>query len=74
MAKDFLGTEIKVGVKGVRVHSCGHSKDFKKVTVEKINLDRRHGDVIGVLTDGNTKIGWTYPKRVIVQESFNKPL
>lgn len=28
--KDFLGTEIVVGQRAIRVHSYNHSKDFKK--------------------------------------------
>ena len=68
---DFLGTEINVGVRGVRVHSYSHSKNFKKVTIKEIDDTRRYGDTIGLITDGNSRIGWTYPNRIIVQESFS---
>jgi hypothetical protein len=68
--KDFLGTEIKIGDRGIRVHSYDHSKEFKKVTVKDIDESRKYGDCIGVITDGNSKIGWTYPKRIIVQDSL----
>lgn len=67
---DFLGTEIKVGDRGIRVHSYSHSKEFKKVTVVKIDNDRRYEDTVGIITDGNSKIGYTYPKRIIVQGSL----
>ena len=67
---DFLGTEIKEGDRGVRVHSYSHSKNFKKVTIAKIDKGRKYGDTIGIVTDGNTRIGWTYPIRVMVQGSI----
>ena len=72
--KDFLGNDIEVGMRGVRVHSTGHYKDFKKVTIAKIDPERRYRDTVGVITDGNTKIGWTYPERVIIETSFKDPL
>jgi len=68
--KDFLGTTIIVGERGVRVHSYGHSKDFKKVTIMEIDTTRKHNDCVGIISDGNEKIGWTYPDRIIVQDSF----
>ena len=67
--KDFLGSEIKIGDRGIRVHSYSHSKSFKKVTVTNIDPGRQYGDTIGIITDGNSKIGYTYPERIIVQES-----
>ena len=67
--KDFLGVSIKIGERAIRVHSFGHWKEFKRVTIEKIDLSRDK-DIIGIITDGNTKIGWTYPERLIVQKSF----
>lgn len=71
---DFLGTEIVKGSRGVRVHSYGNSKDFKKVTIMEIDSSRRYGDSVGIITDGNSKIGWTYPNRIIVEESFSVDL
>jgi hypothetical protein len=67
--KDFLGATINVGDRAIRVHSSGHWKEFKKVTVVKIDGTRKP-DSIGIITDGNEKIGWTYPERIIVQKSF----
>jgi len=68
--KDFLGTEIKTGARGIRVHSYSHNKSFKKITVKDIDESRKHGDCIAIVTDGNTKIGWTYPERIIIQDSL----
>lgn len=70
--KDYLGNQIQIGDRAIRVHSYDHYKQFKKVTIEKIDIHRKY-DPVGVITDGNTKIGWTYPERVITQESF-KPI
>lgn len=72
--KDFLGTEISIGVRGVRVHSYSHNKDFKKVTILNIDESREYGDCIELITDGNQKSGWTYPRRIIVQDSFKVDL
>jgi hypothetical protein len=71
MIKDYLGSDINIGDRGIRVHSYGHSKDFKKITVKEIDSTRKYGDSIGIITDGATKIGWTYPSRIIVQSSLN---
>jgi len=68
---DFLGTPIKIGVRGVRVHSSSHWKEFKKVTIKEIDTISEPGKIfIGVISDGNTRIGWTFPDRIIVQDSF----
>ena len=67
--KDFLGNEIKVGMRAVRVHSSGHWKEFQKCTVTKIDSVKKY-DPIGIISDGNTRIGWTYPERLIVETSF----
>ena len=71
--KDFLGTPIHVGDRGVRVDTIGHFKHFVKVTIKEVHPLREQyvkNDCVGVVTDGNTKIGWTYPERIIVQDSF----
>ena len=71
MVKDFLGTEIKIGERGLRVDAQGHSKQFVKVTIKEIDESRKYGDSVGIISDRNTKIGWTYPFRIIVQDSIN---
>lgn len=70
MIKDFLGTIIKEEDRGIRVHSYSHSKEFKLITIKKIDKTRKYGDIIGIITDGNNRIGWTYPERIIIQESL----
>ena len=68
--KDFLGNSIHVGDRGLRVHSYSNWKEFMKITVEKIDIFRSDKCYIGVITDGNTKVGWTYPDRILVQDSL----
>jgi hypothetical protein len=65
MIEDYLGSEIKVGQRGVRV---GY-KHFSEFVVKKIH-DSEKGACVGILSDGNTKLGWTYPNRIIVETSF----
>ena len=67
---DFLGIPIHIGDRGIRVHSYSHLKEFKKITVKEIDLTKKYNDCVGVITNGNTKIGWTYPSRIIVQGSL----
>lgn len=71
--KDFLGNKIEVGIRAIRVHSQGHYKYFKRGTIVEIK-DRRYGDNIAFLTDGNSKPGWTYPERVITETAFNQEI
>lgn len=68
---DYLGNQIKEGERCIRVHSYAHDKQFKKCIVAKIDLARKY-DPIGIITDGNEKIGWTYPKRLIMQSAFKE--
>lgn len=68
---DYLGTPINVGERGIRVHAFSHMKEFVKVKVVAIDETREYGDCIGVITDGNDRVGWTYPRRLIVQSSLN---
>jgi hypothetical protein len=72
--RDFLGAKIEVGMRGIRVYSYSHNKEFKKITVEKIDESKKYGDCIGIVTDGDTKIGWTYPERIIVETNFKEKL
>lgn len=71
MIVDYLGSEINIGDRGIRVHSYAHSKNFKKITIVKIEPSRKYGDIIGIITDGNSQIGFTYPSRIIVQNSLS---
>ena len=68
--RDYLGYPIQVGQRAIRVHSFSHLKEFKKVTIAKIDITRGYEDYVGVITDGHEKIGWTYPERLIVETAF----
>ena len=70
--EDFLGNKIEVGMRAIRAESLGHYKKFVKGTVQKLNPEKEYGDGVGFLTDGNERIGWTYPHRIIVETSFGK--
>jgi len=77
--KDFLGNSIKVGQRAIRVHSFGHWKEFVKVTVVKIDETKQNSigkymECVGIISDGNTKIGWTYPERLIVETAFKEKI
>ena len=67
MIRDFLGTEIRVGERAIRVVS---EKKFKKVTIIEIDLFRVDGDVILALMDGKEFPSWTTSKRIIVQQNL----
>lgn len=71
MEKDFLGSNISIGDFGLRVHASGHTKNFVKIQVQSIDKTRKYGDTIGIISDGGSKIGWTYPSRILVQPSLN---
>lgn len=72
--QDFLGSPINIGLKGIRVNTIGHYKEFKKVIIKDIDTTRENRDFVGVLTEGNTKIGWTYPERIIIETSIKDGL
>ena len=72
--KDFLGTPIIIGEKAVRVNSYSHWKEFVKVTIKDIDITRDDKCYVGVISEGNTRIGWTYPERLIVQGSLKNKL
>lgn len=74
MVVDYLGNEIKPGMRGVRVHSYSHNKEFKKITIVSIDETRKYKDSIEIITDGNQKSAWTYPARIIVETAFKEKL
>lgn len=69
--KDYLGSEIIVGARGIRVAAFSHNKYFTKITVLAVDEKRQYGDTVQVLTDSNSKPGWTYPNRIIVNGSLS---
>lgn len=68
--KDFLGVPLKVGDRIIRTAGGGHLKWFERGTIEKIDTSRGFKDCVGIISDGNTRIGWTYPERLISEKSF----
>jgi hypothetical protein len=44
------------------------------VIIAKIDTTREYKDCVGVITDGNEKIGWTYPERLIVETAFKETI
>ncbi len=68
-AIDYLGNPIKLGQRRLRVHVFSHNKQFKRITVKRIDFTR-NGDIIGIITDGNSKVGWTYPRRLLIETSI----
>ena len=66
----WAGYSLNEGDKVVRIHKSGHITSFKFATVVNINPDRKYGDSVGILTEGRSKVGWTYPSRVINCKAF----
>ena len=69
MLKDYLGLPISVGDRILRIGGTRNYKYFSRGAVVDIDHNRDY-DKIKILTDGNTRPGWTYPDRVIVQKAF----
>ena len=69
--KDYLNQEIKIGDRAIRTYVYSHSTEFKKCTITDIDNGRKYRDTVKILTDGNSKEGWTYPYRLITENSFN---
>jgi len=67
---DFLGTPIKIGDRGIRAHGSSYSSggEFVKITITKIRPNEKQ--CIGFISDGNDKTAYTYPRRIIIQNSI----
>lgn len=75
--KDFLGYPIEEGMRAVRVHSYSNWKEFQKCVVKKIDGSRSNGydkTPIGIISDGNDRIGWTFPERIITEQAFKEKI
>lgn len=71
--EDYLGNEIRIGMRALIVHSMDYRKEFKKVTIMNLypkTNEKLSGERVSILTDGNERTGWTYPKRLIVETAF----
>lgn len=69
MITDFLGTEIKRGQKAIFYGPWG----YRIATVLAVD-EKRGSQSVQMRSDGYTVSGWTFPKRIIVQDNFIKPL
>lgn len=74
MVTDYLNNPINIGDRAIRVHSYGHYKEFVRGEIVKIKHFNGFNQCIGFLTDGNTKMGWTYPHRIITEKGFTKDI
>jgi len=72
--EDFLGNKIETGCRAIRCYNYYRRTEFKKCLITDIDTDREYGDSIKILTDGNSKEGWTYPHRLIVESGFNSKI
>ena len=65
---DFFGNEVKVEDRGIRYCGEWNKAYYIGFKVKKIDLFREKP--IGILSDGNTVVGWTTPNHIIIQSSF----
>jgi len=68
---DVFGYSLQVGDRILRACECKYPdyEAFKKGTVKKIDLKKRENP-IGILTDGNERIGWSTRHRLISQKGL----
>ncbi len=57
---DFLGEKLEIGDKVVRAGKLGKSPQFYLCEIKEFK-----DGMVGVLTEGNSKLGFTYPDRLI---------
>ncbi len=72
--KCYLGFKLKRGQRVIRVYNYSNNPQFLKATIINIDLTRKYGDCIQILTDGNSKGGWTYPRRLISELAFKQEI
>jgi len=68
--KDFLGSIVKVGDRGIRVDINRPHYPFKKFTVKEIDVDRRY-DQIKILIDGSSRMSRASGDQIITQKSIS---
>jgi hypothetical protein len=68
--KCWKGYPLDIGDKVVRVHNYGNYATLVNATVVKLDPARKYGDTVGIISEGNQKIGWTYPERLINYKAF----
>lgn len=57
---DFLGEPLKIGDKAVRAGKLGKSPQFYLCEIKEFK-----DGMVGILTEGRSKLGFTYPDRLI---------
>lgn len=70
MIVDYLGTEIKVAQKAIRCSNYGSGFTGTEIAALKAG----GGACVGIRSSPTAKVGWTYPYRLIVQDSLINPL
>lgn len=68
LACDYFGNPIQLNDEITYVGVSGHTPKFKEGRVISIDTDRKYKDIVQVLGEGNSRTGWTYPKRIIVKK------
>ena len=71
---DFLGNEIQIGMRALRATPNTNWKIFQFCTVQMFGVDSYGKPTVEILTDGNTKTGFTYPDRLIVETAFKQSI
>jgi hypothetical protein len=68
---DFFGYTLQVGDRVLRSIESKYPDyiSYKKGTIIKIDLKKK-SNPIGIMTDGNKKIGWTCKSKLISQKGL----
>ena len=68
--KCWKGYPLSIGDKVVRVRNYGNYATLVNATVVELDPTRKDGDIVGIISEGKQKIGWTYPERLINYKAF----
>ena len=71
MLKDYLGSPIYVGDRGIRVQTQKTYDPLVKFTVSEINEDLSHNQLL-ILVDGGKKRSRASAEHVLIQTSFSR--
>ncbi len=59
--RDVVGNVIEVGDECMHVRKSGNTPVFRKVIIREIKSKSK----IGIFTEGNSKLGWTYSDKLV---------